>query len=296
MEITNLTGLEKPATELISRVSDAVGGIAKPWQIRRVAQAEADAKKILALADIEITETRERAVKRMVLEEEKNQENIESITTKAIPHLSADAKPDELDEDFVRYLFEKARLVSNEEMQSVWAKILAGEANKTGSFSRRTMDIVAQMSRSDAELFTRFCRNLWMIGNLTPMFPRESKATRDEDGYSMSFTDLAELESMGLIQHAPATGYIRPNLPKYVHVWYYGCPIALEFEGDQGNTLSIGPALLTAAGRELAVIAGSQPSKTYFEDVLQNLIDRGVRISIPTEFKNRYLALELDVA
>ncbi|MBB3608199.1 DUF2806 domain-containing protein [Rhizobium sp. BK602] len=282
----------KTGEALINRVSDAVGGIAKPWQIRRVAQAEADAKKILALTDLEITETRERAVKRMVLEEEKNQENIESVTAQAIPHLSAEAKPEELDEDFVRYLFEKARLVSNEEMQSVWAKILAGEANKTGSFSRRTMDIVAQMSRTEAELFTRFCRNLWVVGNLTPIFTKEVKASRDEDGYSMSFSDLAELESMGLIQHATASGYIRPNLPKYIHVWYYGRTVVLEFQRDQGNSLSTGSAILTSAGRELAVIAGSRPSKAYFEDVLQHFINQGIRVSIPVGIKDMYLSMD----
>jgi hypothetical protein len=51
--ITNETGrggglisipdLSKPATVLIEKISDAVGGIAKPWQTVRVARAEAKA-------------------------------------------------------------------------------------------------------------------------------------------------------------------------------------------------------------------------------------------------------------
>lgn len=296
-------GLSEVGKEFINRVSNAIGVAYEPTRMRReakakidVAKAEAEVKKVLAIADLEITEVQARGLHRRLVEDGKDQANIEDIMVQAIPHLSAEAKPEELDEDFVRYLFEKARLVSNEEMQSVWAKILAGEASKAGSFSRRTMDIVAQMSRSDAELFTRFCRSVWMVGNLTPIFTKEAKASRDNDGYSMSFTDLAELESMGLIQHEASSGYIRPNLPKYLHVWYYGCVVALEFEMDKDNTLSIGSALLTSAGRELAVIAGSLPSKTYFEEVLQNFINQGIRISVPINLKDRYLSMEPDGA
>ncbi len=50
--IINIGELSKPATILIEKVSDAVGGLLKPWQIRRVAKAEADAEKIKALAEI----------------------------------------------------------------------------------------------------------------------------------------------------------------------------------------------------------------------------------------------------
>lgn len=50
--IMNIGELSKPATILIEKVSDAVGGLLKPWQIRRVAKAEADAEKIKALAEI----------------------------------------------------------------------------------------------------------------------------------------------------------------------------------------------------------------------------------------------------
>ena len=71
--------LSKPATVLIEKISDAVGGIAKPGQIIRVAKAEADAEVIKARARIEISELEERALHRMVREEGLRQENIESI-------------------------------------------------------------------------------------------------------------------------------------------------------------------------------------------------------------------------
>ncbi|HLL76618.1 MAG TPA: hypothetical protein VK421_15295 [Pyrinomonadaceae bacterium] len=45
--IVNLGDLTKPATVLIEKISDAVGGVFRPYQIKRLAHAEAEAEKIL---------------------------------------------------------------------------------------------------------------------------------------------------------------------------------------------------------------------------------------------------------
>ena len=116
--LMNLDGLSQPATTLIERVSDAVGGIAKPWQTKRVAKAEAEAKIIHAEADakvafintqagIDISDIQRRALDRMVYEEGKNQENIENITYQSLSFLNDNAKPEDLSEDWLRYFFER---------------------------------------------------------------------------------------------------------------------------------------------------------------------------------------------
>jgi hypothetical protein len=292
LSFSNLTGLEKPATELINRVSDAVGGIAKPWHIKRVAKAEAEAKKIAAIADIEISEIQQRAIKRMVLEEEKNQENIEAITSKAIPHLSADAKPEELDQDFVRYLFEKARLVSDEEMQGIWAKILAGEANKAGSFSRRTMELVSHLSTEEAERFTRFCRQAWRCPHLFAFMPVGPTAHRSSNDWGFSFEELTDLEAAGLIRLD--MGYVEPIDEKHKLIEYFGCPVEIFFNGrplnpERGNEIETGQAIFTSSGRELAEIAGAKPSHEYFRICLGELVfQQGISVSIPIEAKEAY--------
>ena len=60
VNVKDLAGISKPATALFNKVSNAVGGIAKPWQIERVAKAEAKAEIIRAEARIEISEMEER--------------------------------------------------------------------------------------------------------------------------------------------------------------------------------------------------------------------------------------------
>ena len=141
----SLGDLSKPATLLIEKISDAVGGIAKPWQIVRVARAEVKAETIRAKGRIQISEMEERALLRMVREEGKKQENIENITAKAIANLSSDAKPENIENDWISHFFDRCRLISDEEMQSLWANILAGEANNPGTFSKKTVELVATL-------------------------------------------------------------------------------------------------------------------------------------------------------
>jgi hypothetical protein len=132
--LINLGELSKPATVLIEKISDAIGGIAKPWQIERIAVAGARADIIRAHTRIEISEMEERALVRLVREQGRIQENIESITGKAIPLLSETAKPADVQNDWFTHIFDRCRLVSDDDMQGLWAKILAGEANNPGAF------------------------------------------------------------------------------------------------------------------------------------------------------------------
>ena len=52
----NIGDLTKPATVLIEKISDAIGTLYLPRHIKRMAAAEAEADKIRALAQIEISE------------------------------------------------------------------------------------------------------------------------------------------------------------------------------------------------------------------------------------------------
>jgi hypothetical protein len=62
--IVNLGDLTKPATVLVEKISEAIGGIFRPSQIRRIADAEAQAEKIEAISQIEITDLQRRAMYR----------------------------------------------------------------------------------------------------------------------------------------------------------------------------------------------------------------------------------------
>ena len=46
-------------------------------------------------------------------------------------------------------------------MQILWARVLAGEANAPGTYSKRTVNLLSDFDKSDAELFTKLCGFGW---------------------------------------------------------------------------------------------------------------------------------------
>ena len=139
--MANIGDLTKPATVLIEKISDAVGGIFKPYQMVRVARAEAEAERIRAEAQIQITDLQRRAMYRFLQEEANKQAHIEEITRRALPLLEENATPENVANDWITNFFDKSRIVSDDQMQELWSRVLAGEANSPGAFSRRTVNL-----------------------------------------------------------------------------------------------------------------------------------------------------------
>tara|TARA_R110002124_G_scaffold80265_2_gene212567 strand:+ start:1116 stop:1994 length:879 start_codon:yes stop_codon:yes gene_type:complete len=285
--LINLGDLSKPAAVLIEKVSDAVGGIAKPWQIQRVAKAEAKAEIIRAQGRLEISELEERALLRMVREEGLRQENIENVTARAIPLLTDGSQPEAIDNDWLAHFFDRARLISNEEMQALWSSILAGQANEPRSFTKRTIDLVATLDKFDAELFSALCKFCWQTPQTIPfIFDVESPIYKDA---GLNFTYLTHLDSIGLIRFENVSGFVRRKIPKVTSFLYFGKPIFVEFSNDE-NALEIGNVLLTQAGQELYSVCKSTPLATFLDYTLKRLMDEGVITSSSVIHKSLYQA------
>ena len=255
ISVVNLGALSKPADTLIKKVSNALGGAFAPYQIKRVAKAEAEAAIIKAESEIAITDLQRRAMHRFFDEEAKRQHNIETITEKAIPRLVDNSSPEAVEDDWVTNFFDKSRIVSDSKMQDLWSRVLAGEANSPGSYSKRTVNLMGDLDKSDAELFMKLCSFGWIIGNFTPLiFDTQAKIYNDN---GINFGSVSHLESLGLIQFESLSGYSRQKLPKNFTVLYCSTPLQLTMPKDTDNTLTIGKVLLTRAGRELATICES---------------------------------------
>ena len=225
-------------------------------RIRRVSEAE---------TDIEIAELKERAAYRFANEEVTKQLNMENVTEKALLGLNDNANPEAMENDWIMNFFDKCRMVSDDDMQQIWAGILAGEANNPGSFSRRTVNLVADLDKRDAELFENLCGFAWMISDVTPLVFDAHADMYNLNG--ITFESLGQLESLGLIHFNGVAGFELLNLRKKARISYHGRPVVLEFPNDGDNNLSIGTTLLTQSGQELAPICGSTPVEGFFEYV-----------------------------
>lgn len=263
--IAKLGDLTKPATVLIEKISEAVGGMFKPYQIVRVAKAEAEAGRIQAESQIQVTDLHRRAMHRFLEEEAKKQSNIEAITQDALPLLEDKSAPQNVADDWITNFFDKSRIVSDEDMQNLWSRVLAGEANAPGAFAKRTVNLLADLDKEDAILFVQLCGFGWMIGNVVPLIFDVREKIYDDQG--INFSSLSHLESLGLIQFNDLSGFRRLGLPKSATVFYYGQPATLSLPNDADNDLALGHVLLTRAGQQLAQVCDSKPVDGFFQYV-----------------------------
>lgn len=277
--LINFGDISKPATVLIEKISDAIGGYYKPYQIKRVATAEAEAEIIKAQAQIEVTDLQRRALVRFVAEEAKKQENIEQISRKAFPHLEDTAKPENMENDWIANFFDKCRIVSDEEMQSLWAKVLAGEANSPGSYSKRTVNFLSSLDRADADLFTSLCGFGWFLGNIVPLIFDAQEAIYN--GRGINFGSLSHLDDIGLVSFENITGFKYMKLPKRTIIIYYGTVLNIEFQKEVDNDLELGHVLLTKTGQQLARICGSRPIDGFQNYVIERWMNKGLILSSP---------------
>ena len=267
VSLINLGELSKPATVLIEKISEAVGGVFRPRQIKRVAEAEAEAEKIKASARIEVSEIEQRALVRLLNEEGKKQENIEKIAINAASQLEDSAKPEDIDSDWIANFFDRCRLISDKEMQDFWSKLLAGEANQPGSYSKRTINLVANLDKDDAQLFTNLLTFKWMVDDFAVLlvYDKYHKIYNDK---GINFASLNHLDDIGLIT---LRDYVIAELPKITKTSYYGDEITIEFQTENNNDIKAGKALFTKAGKQLVHVC---ESSTKSEEFKQYVLER----------------------
>lgn len=58
-----------------------------------------------------------------------------------------------LNDEWIALYLDNVKNISDENMQEIWSKILSGEINKPGTFSKRTLDTINKISKNEAMLF-----------------------------------------------------------------------------------------------------------------------------------------------
>jgi hypothetical protein len=276
--------LTKPISILFEKISNAVGGLLKPPQIRRVAEAEAHAEKIRALARMDIEdEMQERALTRFFKEEAVKQFNIEAIAKKAASQLTEDTHPDQLDNDWIAHFFDRARLISDSDMQTLWAQVLAGQANLPGSYSKKAINVLSEMEQLDAITFSRLAQFV-IVTEQARAYPI---VLRLEDEvykqYLVTFESLAQLESLGLILFNTAGRFELSDVPQDFLVYYFDSKIQLRFRQPMHNILNTGQVMFTRVGEELLQISDAKAIEGFAEYLVESWIRFGYEAELIRE-------------
>lgn len=171
--------LDKLVDYVASGIGSIAGPILAPWKARQEsramsiaadgdakvlliqAEAQSKAREILVSGDanqVDASDITTMVRQRIQYQERKRQANIESVVRQAANQLGdKEVANEEPDHDWTARFFNDVQDVSSNEMQSLWAKVLAGEVERAGSTSIRTLGILKNLHQSTARLFRKFC-------------------------------------------------------------------------------------------------------------------------------------------
>ena len=263
----------------------AAEGDASVLQVR--ANAQAKAREALLPHNTKVTEELVIAdviSQRIQFQEEKRQANIKSVLRHAKEQLGDKSVVDsEPDHDWTARFFSEVQDVSSEEMQLLWARVLAGQVERGGSTSVRTLQVLRNLDRATARLFRTFCSMcVFLPGGGGVFIDGRVPALGGDAGnnalkkYGLGFDSLNRLNEHDLIisdYNSWNTVYqvsisILSNSRIFPFRFQNRNWILIPLEGrSQKNELKLSGVSLNGSGRELARVVNLEAAEQFTEDL-----------------------------
>lgn len=141
----------------------------------------------------------------------KEQINRENVLNKATDELKLNPPEKdtekEIDEDWLDMFSRISETKSNEEVQLILSKILAGEIKRPGSFGPKTLQTLTLLDHDTAKIFRDFCSISYELPQLGDQMvqvicqPFGSPGSNGLKDFNLSYANLSQLQDAGLIQY-----------------------------------------------------------------------------------------------
>lgn len=234
----------------------------------------------------------QRMLQREWSQAEQKERNVEKIFKKALEKVKNDPEVDPQlpDNDWLLRFFTSAQDISTEEMQDIWAGVLAGTAKNSKKYSLRTLTTLHSMSQYDAELFIRVCSHRITILNHV-FLPRYDSSTKDD---LVSYQEILHLSECGLINPSPMISLKLDisNINQFPFVINDNYILFVSSK-KENDVLQIPQYPLTIPGKELASLFKQQTTleevKTFAEFVMKkniNVVGRYAMHQVMKHFDN----------
>jgi len=277
----------KPLEKLIEVISKGIGTIYKPRAIRKEAEAKAyeieliERAKSKALAEGKEIEAEavDRIQERLLYKELRKQANIDNISQIAAQQLSQEetVSEEQVDEDWTTRFFNIAEDVSDDEMQQLWGRILAGEVKQPKSYSLRTLELLKNLSKREAEVFSRASN--FVITSYNSPFLFRGKQNDILDKYNFSFEDKLLLIETGLLQaESNISRQLKQNMADTLVYFHSGKFLvkALKKANTPENRIEI--VRFTKIGEEILKLINPNPANGYIKDFCLSLEAFGLEV------------------
>lgn len=208
--------------------------------------------------------------------------NCKTIFEEAKNKFEKSADVSKLDTDWTAMFFDKAKLVSKEDMQIIWSNILAQEVNTPGCINPSLLHTLSIMTYKQAEFFcniARFCFKSYKSDTVNPLifYSTNVVAYKDSD---IDDKKLRELHRLGLIEYSPQSEFIFDNKVVFTTgtkvITVYGDP-------NNQNKIKAGNVIFTNDGQTLYSIIDNDYKK-YRHDIMdftvEKFLNRGCAVNI----------------
>ncbi len=147
---------------------------------------------------------------------------------------------DPIDTTFCNFWRKDAELIDDEKLRQIWADLLVQEVKKANSVSVRTLNVVKNITKQEAELFEKLCK-----GIIPPFDPHLLVNQKDTPLFG-TYTELYQLVEAGLISSANSSYKTSGILHEVFPIPYENFVLNLH-----RNQLTVQCHMLTNAGKEI---------------------------------------------
>lgn len=227
------------------------------------------------------TSSYQRALTRQQITAAREQQNLENIFALAAEYVSNGANFDKLELDWLVRYSDLACKIYSSNLQDLWAKILAVELNNIGSFSPRTLKLLADLSAKEAMLFQRAASLVCKLGNdktdklITGIYKRPSfidwfgsspRLHFNLNKLSLTYAHIVTLVELGMLQSKEiesATFKAKDT-------------VSLSYQNDKVNLHVISKDIVfcyykfTQTGNELLRLVSLKKNEHFFEQFQQD--------------------------
>lgn len=260
--------------EAVSLVISKTTGDNHPEYEKAVINGTAEAIKELAKSDIQTALRVYESIK--IKREQRDFFNLSKILHRLATLVKIKPKEEIKDDnDFFWNTIEHAKSVSDDEMQELIAKIIAGEYNAPGTYSMSMLQIIKMLGKSELELFEKICC-LLINGDQIPQdlfsLPENAKGFMNE--LSIDFGSLQLLQSLALFLPNEMTRSMEnPEKRNFETIYFDRVIMFSPITPEDINTLKItmpGFFGLSPVGKQLLKHLNPKLNENYYNWLKEN--------------------------
>jgi uncharacterized repeat protein (TIGR03899 family) len=224
----------------------------------------------------------ERSVRRERLASLRKQKNIETIMEKTFDFCANKSIDKRTDLDWFNNYITLAENVSNKTMQDLWAKILAGELSRHGSYSLKALKVFREMSIVDAKLLAKACslavkdkskKNIRIISGayqkpgLFNFLNKDRQRYINLSHFGLNYADILSLADNHLLYQQESESSMMA-IGEAHNFNYNGMPLNLN---SKKPNIALQFYKFTPIGAELAHLISDKPNDDFFTILKQQL-------------------------